>query len=249
MPDEKLLRNLSTSTNITGIPSLIINETGLLIWCMNSHPFVSPTVSVDILLLNSVPRLGRRDIALMNLLNYLIQEKLNRDLAAAADAGNWFAFDSNQILVGGYDLKVVEHILNEILKTLRTFKIDANAFQTKKLLLSQKYDAVNFLLPFEIGMSDIWTLLVNPAWSENELKSELSNVTSTELQNFIDHGLLNDFVIRSFIFGHYDCNQGEQIGRLIKSALEWNFKPKQELLTIVFLRIICVASSAKAACA
>lgn len=51
LPDKRLLNELPASTNITGLPKLMLNETNARTWCMNSHPFENPKVDIDILLL------------------------------------------------------------------------------------------------------------------------------------------------------------------------------------------------------
>lgn len=240
MPDKKLLEQFPASTNVTGKPILVINETGAKMWCMNSHPFVSPKIDVNILLLHWNPY-NLRENTLSKLFERLVNEQLDRTLAAAADAGNGFSFADEQFSVNGYDTAIVERILGEVLKSAREFKVDPKTFEIKKQLLAQEFDQTSFAQPYKIGLQNLKTLLINPAWSDTEYKSELANVTVSEMQNFIDHQYFDDLEIEGFIFGAYDCNQSVRIVRLVQSTLRSSFNTKQRLDS-VFLRISFASS-------
>lgn len=123
LPDKRLLNELPPTSNITDRPQLVMNETGVRVWCMNSHPFESPKFDFDILLWNPNLQGTSRDTVLGNLGTKLFYEELERNLAAAADAGNSFLISvdvfHSTLSVGGYDPATIERIIRDILKKFK----------------------------------------------------------------------------------------------------------------------------------
>lgn len=160
----------------------------------------------------------------------LMNEELDRSFAAAAYAGNGFVvsqpFRGTYVSASGSDAAVVQRVLREILKTLRTFKADPGAFETNKQLLTQDLDNIIFDSPIYLARRGIITLLADPSWFPVEQKAELATVTATELQNFVDQRLFNSISLEGLVFGRMDCNKSSTIVDLIRSSLALDFKPK-----------------------
>lgn len=149
----------------------------------------------------------------------VFSEELGRDFAAAAAAGNSL-YLSTVVSASGYDAAILERLLQELLNAVKTFRVDERALKVNKVLIAQAYDNEIFANPLSIGFSEINTLLSVPAWSAQEVKNELSTVTSAELQTFINQRMFKMVSeMEAFIFGRYDCNKSSVFVDLIRSSL------------------------------
>ena len=170
------------------VPSLVHDGEGLQVWHATNTVFKVPRAYITVRLQYADPQSGPRDVVNNALLSRLLRIKFNARSYPAVVAGLYGSFGTHSeglsITVNGYDDKQ-KILLGNMLKLLNEFEVDEAQLENQKVELTKQYNDFKDVRPYQQAFSTISHTLMSSSWAPSVLKTQVSDVTSAELSNWV----------------------------------------------------------------
>ncbi len=203
------------------IPSLLHDADGLQIWHATDTAFSVPKAYITVRFQYAEPLSGPGDVVKNALLSRLLNIKLNVRSYPAVVAGLYGGFGSHSeglsITVNGYDDKQTL-LLNDMLKLLNEFEIDEKQLENQKVELAKQYNNFKDVRPYQQAFSTISHTLMSSSWAPSVLKTNVDDVTSEMLADWMD-ARLAQVAATVLIVGNVTAEDSKAIGDTISNAM------------------------------
>ncbi len=203
------------------IPSIVHDADGLEVWHAPNTEFKVPRAYITVRLQYAEPLSRPREVVNNVLLSRLLNIKFNARSYPAVIAGLYGSFGTHSeglsITVNGYDDKQ-SLLLGDMLKLLNDFEVDEAQLENQKVELAKQYNDFKDVRPFQQAFSTISHTLMSSAWAPSVLATEVSDVTSESLSEWMAERL-DQVAATVLIVGNVTAEDGKGIGDTIADSL------------------------------
>ncbi len=171
------------------IPMQITSQTGFNTWYQADESFGTPRAGFYFSIQSPIAGNSARHAVLTNLYVKLVNNQLNKVSYPARLAGvNYSLYQHGRgysVRLSGYEDKQHE-LLTEILAALQQPDFDDGQLELVKAELRRHLENTAKDSPADQLIGELYRLLMNPSWTEQEQLAEIDSVTPGELRDFID---------------------------------------------------------------
>lgn len=226
--DENKVAYQAYKNSVTQTPKLVLDEAEKRVWCMNDSIFKNPKILFNYSLVTPVVEQSPEASVLADIYIKLANQLLIRKLYPAVSAGNSFSLGLHSrgiaVSVEGYNTEIIKHIADDINQVLLHMPIDPQRFETTKKIMLQDYDNMNYIKPVERGFKEIRSVLLQPSWPIESLRSALQKINVERFENY-SKKLLSAVSFEFLAFGNVDCAKIVNEIQPITDAYNFTEKP------------------------
>ena len=212
-----------------GKPASTTIADGLTLWHRLDTSFNAPRADFWFTVRSPLAHNTAEQVALTALYVMAVNDQLNEFSYPAALAGLSYRLYSHvrgiSVRVSGYSDKQPQ-LLKEILRSLKTPKIDVERFAIHKDELIRSYDNSSNDRPYGQALSWLTKLLVQNRWDEHTLKEQLLKIGPQDLRSFIPK-FLKKIEVVAMANGNLRQDQAKTLTLLLRENLLKNASSTQ----------------------
>jgi insulysin len=178
--------------NVAIKPELLVDADGVRLWFKQDDEFRTPRASFFVYALTPLFEDNLRHSLLSSFAVNLVNDQLNEFSYPANLAGSFFGLSARSrgftLNVSGYSDKQ-ELLLEELLKTLTRADFAQERFEIIRTEMIRSWQNASLQTPYVRLFGETQSLLMDPAWSEDEKIAAVQDITLEEVEAFIPQAL------------------------------------------------------------
>lgn len=195
--------------NVAVKPGLLVDEGGVRLWFKQDNEFMTPRASFFVYALTPLFEDNLRHSLLSSFAVNLVNDQLNEFAYPANLAGSFFGLAARSrgftLTVSGYSDKQ-ELLLEELLNTLTRAEFAQERFDIIRTEMIRSWQNARLQTPYIRLFEEAQSLLMDPAWSEDEKIAAVQDITLQEVQDFIPQVLAS---LRLDVLYHGNVTEAE----------------------------------------